>query len=315
MLRLCWIDVYLNFFDYIYHDANKNFINRKFRQYCSIINIVIKSMFVKIHWSIEIVEKYHSMFCRAYLMIMKDLIVIDTSTSIIKKTGLQIAVKAVNNIADNNDLIFTLLMFGAYFRMQKFDSSFSIIIQRIDAIKKTMKKIRIIKTEKQISDALNIRNKSITNYFHDLSLNSKILIWREKSSNRSNKWIKSFNFWNMKNEICKIEMFYDFIEFKNTMIKSYYQISIENNENTNIVSNDEQMFSNENELSNDKKVIEQFLKFQNTKISAIISNAVISNAIISNAIISNANAFNATAAVAFNQAKSEKTSQLEWPQG
>ena len=102
----------------------------------------------------------------------------------------------------------------------------------------------------------------------------------------------------MKNEICKIKMLYDFIEFRNTMIKSYYWASaenIENNENTNIVSNDEQIFSNENEFSNDIKIIEQFLKFQNTKISAITLSAAISNAIISDAVISNANAFNATA--------------------
>ena len=49
-------------------------------------------------------------------------------------------VKTVNNTADDNDLIFTLLIFEAYFRMQKFDSSFSIIIQRVDAIKKNYKK-------------------------------------------------------------------------------------------------------------------------------------------------------------------------------
>ena len=155
MLRLCWIDVYLNSFDYIHHDAGKNFVNREFCQYCSIINIVIKSMLVKAHWSIEIVEKYHSIFCQTYLMIMKNLTVIDTSTSIIKKMRLQMTVKAVNDTADDNDLIFMLLMFKTYFRMQKFDSSFSIIIQKADAIQKIMKEICIVKTDRQISDALN----------------------------------------------------------------------------------------------------------------------------------------------------------------
>ena len=43
-------------------------------------------------------------------------------------------VKTVNDIADDNDLIFTLLMFDAYLRMQKFDSSFSIIFQKANAI-------------------------------------------------------------------------------------------------------------------------------------------------------------------------------------
>jgi hypothetical protein len=31
MLRLCWIDVYLNSSDHILHDADKNFVSRKFR--------------------------------------------------------------------------------------------------------------------------------------------------------------------------------------------------------------------------------------------------------------------------------------------
>ena len=214
-------------------------MNRKFRQYCSIMNIVIKAMFVKIHWSIEIIEKYHSIFRRTYLMIMKNLIVTNMIfTKIIKKIKFQMTIKIVNDIINDNDLIFTLLMFDAYFRMQKLDFSFLIIIQKIDVIRKIMKKIRIIKTKKQISDALNIRNESITDHLHDLSLNSEIFVWKKNQSNRSNKWIEFFNFLNMKNEICKIDMFYDFIDFRNTIIKSYYRIDIENNENTAVVSND-----------------------------------------------------------------------------
>ena len=160
-------------------------------------------------------------------------------------------IKIVNDIIDDNDLIFTLLMFDAYFRMQKFDFSFLIIIQKIKIIKKIMNEIRIIKTKKQISDVLNIRNESITDHLHDLSLNSEIFVWKKNQSNRSNKWIEFFNFLNMKNEICKIDIFYDFIDFRSTMIKSYYRIDIENNENTTVVSNNEQMLLNEKKFSND----------------------------------------------------------------
>ena len=116
-----------------------------------------------------------------------------------------------------------------------------------------MKKIRIIKIKKQINDALNIRNKSITNHFHDLSLKFENLDMKKKISNPSSKWIESFNFLNMKNEICKIEMLYDFFEFKNTIIKLYYRVNIEDNKNTNIVSNNKQMLSDEKKSSNDKK--------------------------------------------------------------
>ena len=85
---------------------------------------------------------------------MKDLTA--TSTNITKEMELQMIVKTVNDTADDNGLIFTLLMFDAYLRMQKFDFSFSIITQRADAIKKIMKEMRIARAQKQISDALNI---------------------------------------------------------------------------------------------------------------------------------------------------------------
>ena len=105
---------------------------------------------------------------------MKNSTVIDTN--IIKKIEFQMIVKTVNNTANDNGLIFMLLMFDAYFCMQKFDFLFSTIIQRVEAIRKTMKKIRIAKTKKQINDALNIWNKLITDHFHDLLLNSEIFV-------------------------------------------------------------------------------------------------------------------------------------------
>ena len=77
-------------------------------------------------------------------------------TDIIKKIKFQITIKIVNDIINDNDLIFTLLMFDAYFRMQELDFLSSIIIQKIEIIRKIMNEIRIIKTEKQISNALNI---------------------------------------------------------------------------------------------------------------------------------------------------------------
>ena len=99
-------------------------------------------------------------------------------------------------------------------------------------------------------------------------------------------------------------MLYDFIEFRNTMIKSYYRANIENNENTTVASDNEQMFSDENEFSNDEKIIDQFSKLHDTKI-----NAVTSSANMSDAITLDGDAFNATAFDAFNRTKSKKTFQ------
>ena len=119
----------------------------------------------------------------------------------------------------------------------------------------------------------------------------------------------------MKNEICKIDMFYDFIDFRSTMIKSYYRIDIEDNKNTATVSNDKQMFSDKKKFSNDlKKIIDHFSKFQNTKVNATAFSAadfgaIIFSAIDFGAIIFRANAFNAIALDAFNRTKSEKNFQ------
>ena len=99
-------------------------------------------------------------------------------------------------------------------------------------------------------------------------------------------------------------MFYDFIKFRNTMIKLYYRTSIKDNKNTTVVSDDEQMFSNENEFSNDEKIIDQFSKLHDTEI-----NAATPNAITSSAVIFDANASNAAALSAFNRAKSKKIFQ------
>ena len=102
------------------------------------------------------------------------------------------------------------------------------------------------------------------------------------------------------------------MKFRNTMIKSYYRISIEKNEDTTVASNDEQMFSDEKKSPNDqKKIIDEPLKLHDTRLSAVISDAVISSVITSNAIISNAVISDASApsATASSQTESKKTSQ------
>ena len=100
-------------------------------------------------------------------------------------------------------------------------------------------------------------------------------------------------------------MFYEFIEFKSTIIKSYYRINIEVNKNTTVISNDEQMFSDKNESPNDKKIIDQSPELHDTKI-----NAVTPSAVTLSAVTFDMNASNAAALSAFNRAKSEKISQL-----
>jgi hypothetical protein len=56
---------------------------------------------------------------------------------------------------------------------------------------------------------------------HDLSLNLNVLIWRENK-----KWTKSFKLLDMNDEICKIELSSESIDFRSTVIKLYLIKSI-----------------------------------------------------------------------------------------
>ena len=85
-------------------------------------------------------------------------------------------IKTVNDIAETNDLVFTLLIFDAYSRMHHLDPSAPNIMQRAAAINKAMDEIKKMMTKKQIRNVLNFKNDSIVNHFHDLSLNSEVLV-------------------------------------------------------------------------------------------------------------------------------------------
>ena len=95
-------------------------------------------------------------------------------------------------------------------------------------------------------------------------------------------------------------MFYELIEFRSTVVKPYYRISIGVNKDTAVVSDDEQMLSDEKKPPNNhEKIIDQPLKSQDTGASAVIPNAAISSA----------GASNAAALGALSRAESEETSQ------
>jgi hypothetical protein len=119
------------------------------------------------------VKRYHAELRRAYQMIFENL---DNETDISKKIVLQMIVKAVNDTADSDDLMLTLLIFDAYSRTHIMNSSISSINQRAITIKKVMTEVRKFRAERQVADALNIRNDSIITSINDLLLNSNVLI-------------------------------------------------------------------------------------------------------------------------------------------
>jgi len=72
------------------------------------MGISIKGVPVKAHNSIRIVERYYSPLYRAYQIIITKI------PKINKEIGLQIAFKAINDLAGPGGLVPTLLVFRAY---------------------------------------------------------------------------------------------------------------------------------------------------------------------------------------------------------
>jgi hypothetical protein len=123
------------------------------------------------------IKRYHEFLRRVYAIIVAKLLEIDSNSI------LQMIFKALNDSIDLDDLILTLLVFDAYLRMIEMNVSSSTITQRFIAMRKAMNEIRKLNAIRQLNDALNIRNDSSSILIHNLSLNSDVLVYREKNDN------------------------------------------------------------------------------------------------------------------------------------
>ncbi len=139
------------------------------------INIVL----VKTHHSIDMIERYHESLRRIYVIITAKIVEIDPNSI------LQMSFKTLNDSTDSDDLILTLLVFEAYLRMIEMNALSSTITQRSIAMRKTMNEVRKLIATRQLNDALNIRNDSSSILIHNLSLNSFVLVYRERNDNQS----------------------------------------------------------------------------------------------------------------------------------
>jgi len=92
----------------IAYNIGKNFISKKFKQYAVNIGTTIRSVPVKAHNLISIVERYHGPLWRIYHIITSKI------PGINKDIILQIAFKVINNSAGPDGLIPILLVFRAY---------------------------------------------------------------------------------------------------------------------------------------------------------------------------------------------------------
>ena len=188
---------------------------------------MMKNVFVKTHHFIEQIERYHEFFRKIYLIIISKILDIDSNQS------LQMTFKVINDSIGSHGLMSTLLIFGAYFRMNESDAFASNITQRSIAMKKTMNEIRKLNGNRQVNDVINTKNELSMIHFHDLFFNASILIYRKKS-----RWKNPYKFLNMKNESTLLNLPNDFIKFKVTSVKPYYDPA---DDGTNI---DDQNISN-----------------------------------------------------------------------
>ncbi len=218
-LRLCWIDVYLGPPDQVVHDAGKNFSSAEFRHNAKSMAIDVKEVPVEAHHSVGKVERYHAPLRRAFKIISNELND-KTSDEII----LQMAVKAINDSAGPNGLIPTLLVFGAYPRMTNDSPPSPSVLQRAEAIYKAMKEVQRLHAQRQVTDALRMRNGPDMIHTLNLPLQSDVRVWREKDG-----WNGPFKLLAIDGHTCTIQMPYGPAQFRSTVVKPYY--NEENKEN------------------------------------------------------------------------------------
>src|SRR5690348_1952920 len=94
---------------------------------------------------------------------------------------LQMAVKAVNDLAGPDGLVPTLLVYGAYPRLTEMDPPSPSITKRAEAIRAATKEVRRIHAKRQVKDALAMRNGPNTLATLNLPLQSEVRVWREKN--------------------------------------------------------------------------------------------------------------------------------------
>jgi hypothetical protein len=146
-------------------------VTKEFKQYAANMSIEVKTVSIETHHSIEMIERYHESLRRVYSIFVTKISGIDL------ESALQMSFKALNDSIGLDDLVPTLLVFEAYFRMTD-DVLTSTITQRAIVMRKAMNEVKRFMTIRRVNDVLNIRNESISQIY-DLSLNFSVLVFRE----------------------------------------------------------------------------------------------------------------------------------------
>jgi len=213
-LRECWMDTYLGPPDNVVHDAGTNFASKEFRSCAKAMSIEIQEVPVEAHNSVGKVERYHGPLRRAFNILKSELPDLDDELI------LQMAVKAVNDTAGPDGIVPTLLVFGAYPRMTTESPPSATVIARSEAIRKAMREIRKIRADRQVNDALAMRNGPFVLPTLQLPLQSQVRVWREKKG-----WTGPFTLLARDGDECLVDVPSGPSKFRITVVKPYLQYS------------------------------------------------------------------------------------------
>jgi hypothetical protein len=170
----CWIYTYQGPPDNISHDPGTNFASEEFRNNARIIGVSCEEMPVEAHWAIGKIERSHEPLKRAFNILYTE---IGSFTD--KHTVLQMAIKALNDTAGPNGIVPTLLVFGAYPRINQDSPPSPEITKRAEAVRKAMRELREIRAQVDVNRAINTRNGPALQSILTLPLKSKVMVWRE----------------------------------------------------------------------------------------------------------------------------------------
>ena len=212
-LRSYWIDTYQSPPDIIIYDIGTNFDSTKFCAEAKILDITYHQISVETYWLIGKIEKYHTPIRRAY-----DIIQAETRCIVSKNAMLQMAFKAVNDIAGPNGLIPILLIFGADPRIVTDLPLSPSQQQQADVLAKAMTELRKLKAQQGIQNALKTRNglDTIQTLPLALSLGSKVQIFQEKKG-----WTRPFKILGIADIDITVDTGNGPVTFRNTYVRPY----------------------------------------------------------------------------------------------
>jgi hypothetical protein len=211
----CWIYVYQGPPDFVTHDPGTNFASEEFRNNAKVVGISCKEMPIEAHWAVGKIERAHRPLERSYDILQKE---IGHCTD--DETILQMAIKALNDTAGVNGIVPTLLVFGAYPRINQDSPPSPDITRRAEAVRKAMKMLREIRAEIDVNRALNTRNGPATHDTLNLPLRSEVMVWRE---GKERGWEGPYEIKSKDHANVTVDMVNGPKTFRATQVKPYHR--------------------------------------------------------------------------------------------